>query len=71
MADDERETLDDEEFWGLFRAVCLQCKHKHRTVKPLCAAFPEGIPKAIWQGENDHTQAYLGDNGIRFERVGP
>ena len=62
-----RETLDGQEFFGLFRAVCLGCKHKHRTVRPVCAAFPDGIPEEIWQGRNPHAEAFPGDHGIRYE----
>ena len=32
-----------------------------------CAAFPEGIPDAIWLGEVDHASPYPGDGGVRRE----
>jgi hypothetical protein len=32
-----------------------------------CRAFPKGIPKAIAEGRHDHTKAYKGDHGTRFE----
>ena len=53
---------------------CFNCKH-YRTGdmgaigKETCKAFPNGIPDKIWEGEFDHTEAYVGDNGIRFEPV--
>jgi hypothetical protein len=31
-----------------------------------CDAFPRGIPAAILRGENDHTSAYPGDNGLTY-----
>lgn len=46
--------------------ACLSCKHLLEDRK--CAAFPKGIPKPIWEAENDHTKAYPGDNGIIFEK---
>ena len=46
---------------------CLQCTH-YRT-EAECDAFPEGIPGEIFGGVFDHSQAYPGDNGIRFEQA--
>jgi hypothetical protein len=34
--------------------------------KKTCKVFPLGIPKKIWNGENDHKKPYSGDNGIIF-----
>lgn len=36
-----------------------------------CAAFPAGIPVAVWTGEVRHDRAVDGDNGILFEAVDP
>ena len=36
-----------------------------------CAAFPGGIPIAIWTGDVRHDQPVEGDGGIRFAPVEP
>ena len=54
----------------LYSPVCTYCKHA--TGFRSCEAFGDGeIPLPIWDGENDHTAPYPGDNGIRFERGTP
>lgn len=49
---------------------CIACVHMTSLEPELetCAAFPDGIPRRIWQGEADHREPYRGDNGIRFEQ---
>lgn len=32
-----------------------------------CAAFPDGIPDAIYVGGFDHRQPFDGDGGIRYQ----
>ena len=50
--------------------VCLECKHLIEDLGPMrCKAFPDGIPDAIWRGNNDHKKPYPGDHGIQFEHV--
>ena len=34
----------------------------------VCDAFPDGIPAEILTGRHDHTKAFDGDGGIRFQR---
>jgi hypothetical protein len=49
---------------------CFDCKHftaGNRGRFPYCAAFPEGIPRAILHNEHDHRKEYPGDRGVRFE----
>jgi hypothetical protein len=54
-----------------------QCKHYQGTKQPdgteatevsFCAAFPDGIPDEIIDGDDLHIQPFPGDNGIRYER---
>ena len=47
--------------------VCLTCKHF--IVWGSCGAFPDGIPKEITMGENNHTKPYPGDDGIQYEPI--
>ena len=35
--------------------------------RPVCKAFPQGIPPEIGYGDNDHTEPYPNDNGIQYE----
>lgn len=57
----------------IFSPVCNLCKHfsVKRSLEsgiPVCIAFPDGIPVEIWKGDNNHTEPYPGDRGIRFEQ---
>lgn len=36
--------------------------------RPVCAAFPNGIPDAIAYGSNLHKTPVAGDRGIRYQR---
>ncbi len=51
--------------------VCSFCQNFDLSdpVARQCSAFPAGIPLPIWNGENNHTEPYPGDNGIRFQSV--
>lgn len=35
----------------------------------VCAAFPTGIPSAIWTVRFDHRRPFPGDHGIHWEPV--
>lgn len=50
--------------------VCFFCKHldmQSNGVNPLCKAFPQGIPSAIFSDGFDHRKSYEGDGGVLFE----
>jgi hypothetical protein len=44
---------------------CTRCIFKMEG-KPVCVAFPRGIPADILSGRVTHTSPYDGDGGIRF-----
>lgn len=39
--------------------------------KPRCAAYPGGIPDAIWNNTADHRFAYPGDGGLLWTPLQP
>jgi hypothetical protein len=45
--------------------VCFACRHL--IYWPYCAAFPDGIPDQVRQGQDDHRKPIEGDRGIQFE----
>jgi hypothetical protein len=49
--------------------VCEGCRHRIGHDRLACAAFPERIPREIWNGEHDHRTPFPGDGGIRFEAM--
>ena len=63
----EYDQLDEPDFFNKVSTVCSYCKYKHPTWRHTCEAFPDRIPDEIWRSDNDHTQPFPGDNGIRFE----
>jgi hypothetical protein len=49
---------------------CAFCRHfiGRKGNRPVCNAFPNGIPQVILHNEFDHRKPYLGDDGIHFEQ---
>jgi len=48
--------------------VGIRSEGIEKNERPVCKAFPDGIPDEIAYGDNNHTEPFLGDNGIRFKR---
>lgn len=62
--------IDDRELdTSRFSEICTLCRHMNIVGHRICAAFPDGIPMQIWDGDNNHREPYPGDNGIRFEPI--
>jgi hypothetical protein len=59
--------LDADRSAITFPEPCVSCKHWR--LDRTCAAFPRGIPDAIWTGENMHRTPVSGDSGIVYEPV--
>lgn len=60
----------------IYSEVCSRCMHLklkpsseftegHPTGR--CKAFPDGIPREIWFGWNQHTSPFEGEYGVQFE----
>ena len=58
------------------RCSVRKCKHLLGTKsegveeneRPICAAFPDGIPREIAYGPELHLEPFEGDHGIQYER---
>ncbi|QHB38540.1 hypothetical protein lotta82_gp029 [Flavobacterium phage vB_FspM_lotta8-2] len=49
------------------KLICFNCKH-FNEIQGGCAAFPEGIPDEITEGNNQHEKPLKGqENDIIFE----
>ena len=65
---------DDEPSLAVPRCYERRCKHfggvrgtEEEGQVPICSAFQDGIPDEIAYGDNQHTEAFEGDQGIQFE----
>lgn len=52
-------------------AICMDCKHfiTMGNMKPICHAFPRGIPEAVWTGTLLHTKSIDDDHGFQYEKA--
>ena len=61
--------LDGEKQDSYF-APCWGCRHKSKPFDNTCKAFPDGVPVAILEGKDKHTEKHRGqDNDIVFEAI--
>ncbi|KKN88362.1 hypothetical protein LCGC14_0249250 [marine sediment metagenome] len=52
--------------------ICTFCERLDNITERSCEAYLENksIPSAIWNGGNNHTDPFPGDNGKRFVLLG-
>jgi len=67
--DDPPTVIDGPRNNPLRSDTCERCTH-HRGWRN-CAAFPDGIPDALWNAYRGHREPFPGDNGIQFGLVKP
>lgn len=50
---------------------CATCVHFHRQDLngETCEAFPQGIPRAIIDGDHQHRTPFPGDHGIHYVKI--
>ncbi len=59
-----------DESWRTLSPTCNHvCTFVAGSGSRTCNAFPDGIPKEIWNGLNDHRQPYPGDHGVQFREL--
>lgn len=54
---------------------CSNCVNLSNAVnkegRPVCMAFPDGIPEEIITGDADHSKPYPGDHGFQYDPIDP
>lgn len=60
-------TIDRELDHDRYAPMCTRCRHLRDRDTRRCAAYPDRIPAAIWDGRHNHRTPYPGDHGIQFE----
>ena len=49
----------------------MDCSRYYWPSPRTCQAFPDGIPAAIWAGDERHLKPFEGDRGLRFDPLIP
>jgi hypothetical protein len=63
--------FDLDERWRPISPTCRNCRHldwvpRDYRFHATCAAFPEGVPIEIWNGDHDHRSPFPGDRGVHY-----
>ncbi len=64
----EQNFVLDPPYPPAYSPICSFCAYLDAGENSICEAFPDGIPHEIWNGSNQHTEAFPGDHGLRFVR---
>ena len=65
---DKSSKFDDENAYNILEhlPVCISCDNMLKGTIRKCRAFPDKIPDDIWYGKNNHSEPFIGDQGIRY-----
>ena len=53
-------------YYRFFSPTCDTCRHIVGFTRRNCAAFPDGIPRRIWNGDDGHLHPVEGDHEIQY-----